>query len=90
MHEIGHAINSNPNNTTAYNYNANNVFDDIYKQESGNLFNIDTFPGRDLWIQYYLNDREEYFVEYFAFYYCNNETNELLKEKAPKTYDYIK
>ncbi|WP_066256919.1 anthrax toxin lethal factor-related metalloendopeptidase [Neobacillus drentensis] len=43
------------------------------------------FPGNS----YFLYP-EEYFAESFAMYYLNNDTKELLRKKAPETFDLIK
>ncbi|WP_340371560.1 toxin [Peribacillus sp. FSL E2-0218] len=44
------------------------------------------FPGQS----YFSNYPEEYFAETFAMFYVNPEQNRLLKQKAPKTYHFIK
>lgn len=36
------------------------------------------------------NYPEEYFAETFAMFYVNFEQNQLLKQKAPETYNFIK
>ncbi|MFD9628444.1 anthrax toxin lethal factor-related metalloendopeptidase [Peribacillus muralis] len=44
------------------------------------------FPGQ----AYFSDYPEEYFAETFAMFYVNAEQNELLKQKAPETYQFIK
>ncbi|WP_057912725.1 anthrax toxin lethal factor-related metalloendopeptidase [Peribacillus muralis] len=44
------------------------------------------FPGQS----YFSDYPEEYFAETFAMFYVNAEQNELLKQKAPETYQFIK
>ncbi|MGE7766086.1 anthrax toxin lethal factor-related metalloendopeptidase [Peribacillus sp. NPDC096540] len=44
------------------------------------------FPGQS----YFLNYPEEYFAETFAMFYVNFEENQLLRHKAPETYNFIK
>ncbi|MGW6298225.1 anthrax toxin lethal factor-related metalloendopeptidase [Peribacillus butanolivorans] len=44
------------------------------------------FPGQS----YFLNYPEEYFAETFAMFYVNFEQNQLLRQKAPETYNFIK
>ena len=53
----------------------------IWKQEVSILF-----PN----LPYFTNYSEEYFAEAFAMYYVNQEQKQRLKERAPKTYSYIK
>ncbi|AXN37215.1 anthrax toxin lethal factor-related metalloendopeptidase [Peribacillus butanolivorans] len=44
------------------------------------------FPGQS----YFLNYPEEYFAETFAMFYVNFDQNQLLRQKAPETYNFIK
>ncbi|MGE1164464.1 anthrax toxin lethal factor-related metalloendopeptidase [Peribacillus simplex] len=39
---------------------------------------------------YFSNYPEEYFAETFAMFYVKNEQNQLLRQKAPETYNFIK
>ncbi|MFS0670371.1 anthrax toxin lethal factor-related metalloendopeptidase [Peribacillus frigoritolerans] len=77
LHELGHSID-------------NIVFDGIrddmdylkiWGKEVDGLF-----PG----ITYFSNYPEEYFAETFAMFYVNHEQNQLLRQKAPETYNFIK
>lgn len=44
------------------------------------------FPNEPYFLQY----KEEYFAETFAMYYLNSETRNLLKKRAPATYQFFK
>lgn len=77
LHETAHAID-------AY------VFDDIalkkefkaiWEQEVNSVFGDDP---------YFVNYPEEYFAETFAMYYLNENEREVLRNKAPLTYEFIK
>jgi hypothetical protein len=43
------------------------------------------FPGNS-----YFQYPEEYFAETFAMYYLNTDSKELLRTKAPKTFEFMK
>ncbi|WP_238907163.1 hypothetical protein [Clostridium sp. YIM B02506] len=92
MHEIGHAFDYDYElNLMGYAYSGIKEFDDIYKAEASKLFNSYTFKNTNTaYLNYYLNSRWEYFAECFALYFANNDTNKILYEKAPRTFDFIK
>ncbi|RST72950.1 toxin [Siminovitchia acidinfaciens] len=51
-----------------------------WEQEASSLF-----PGMD----YFLDYKEEYFAECFAYYFYSADTREQLKRKAPKMYTFL-
>ncbi|NHC39209.1 toxin [Bacillus sp. MM2020_1] len=76
LHEMAHSIDR-------YVYDeisGSKKFLSVWEKEHEQLF-----PGNS----YFLYP-EEYFAESFAMYYLNNDTNELLRKKAPETFDLIK
>ena len=77
LHELAHSIDKYVYNGIRY----NQKFLTVWKLESAKLF-----PNQD----YFLTFPEEYFAEAFAYYYLDSETNKLLKDKAPETYQFIK
>ncbi|MBE6043478.1 MAG: hypothetical protein E7216_04440 [Clostridium thermopalmarium] len=77
LHETAHAID-------AYvfdNISSSKNYKNIWNQEVYNLFGNDP---------YFVNYPEEYFAETFAMYYLNEEQKQILKERAPLTYEFIK
>lgn len=52
----------------------------IWKQEASAMF-----PDKD----YFLNYKEEYFAECFAYYFYSANTRQQLKRKAPKMYTFL-
>lgn len=92
FHEIGHSFDYNYS-IKEYGccYSATYEFIKIFEDEAPKLFNSDNFSYFDKnYLDYFKNNRNEYFAECFGLYFANNETNSFLKDKAPKTYDYIK
>lgn len=77
LHELAHSIDHYILNDLKY----NRFYLDIWEKERAILF-----PGQS----YFLLFPEEYFAESFAMYYLNEETNKLLYQRAPQTYEYIK
>lgn len=77
LHELAHSI----DRLIYYKISNNLLFKTIWKQERAQLF-----PGQD----YFLTYPEEYFAETFAMFFLGAESQNLLKEKAPKTYELIK
>ncbi|PLR77235.1 toxin [Bacillus sp. V3-13] len=77
LHELAHSLDRYVFNQIRY----NPYFLKIWQEER-----IDLFPG----IDYYLTFPEEYFAEIFAMYYLGGESRELLKERAPQSYEFIK
>ncbi|WP_318508651.1 anthrax toxin lethal factor-related metalloendopeptidase [Bacillus sp. T3] len=76
LHELAHSIDR-------YVYDeirSNPTYLKIWKQERNILF-----PGQS----YFINYPEEYFAETFAMYYLSEETKEILKKEAPKTYAFF-
>lgn len=76
LHETAHAIDSYVFNDISY----SDEFLNILNQEKYNLFGSNP----------YFDFPEEYFAETFAMFYLNEETNTLLKTKAPITYEFIR
>ncbi|WP_075982028.1 anthrax toxin lethal factor-related metalloendopeptidase [Bacillus massilinigeriensis] len=77
LHELAHSIDRHVFNNIRY----QKGFLNIWGEEKYLLF-----PGQT----YFLSFPEEYFAECFALYYLGGEYRELLLEKAPKTYKFIK
>lgn len=77
LHELAHSIDRIVFNHLRF----DPLFQSIWYEEKYELF-----PGRT----YLLSLPEEYFAESFAMYYLDQVSNAILKEKAPKTYEYIK
>jgi Pro-Pro endopeptidase len=77
LHELAHSI-----DRYVYQEISNRKdFQAIWEKERGSLF-----PGNGYFILY----PEEYFAETFAMYYLNEEQKEILLNKAPQTYQFIK
>ncbi|MDM5294302.1 toxin [Peribacillus simplex] len=77
LHELGHSI----DNIVYGGIREDMDFLKIWGKEVNGLF-----PGQS----YFSNYPEEYFAETFAMFYVNFEQNQLLKQKAPETYNFIK
>ena len=77
LHETAHAIDA----YVFHNISSSENYKNIWNQEVYNLFGNDP---------YFVNYPEEYFAETFAMYYLDEEQNQILKEKAPLTYEFIK
>lgn len=76
LHELAHSVDR-------YVYNEirdDPVFLTIWKQETEGLF-----PGQ----AYFNTFPEEYFAETFAMYFLGGKTKKLLKEEAPKTFEFF-
>ncbi|GIN70125.1 Pro-Pro endopeptidase [Bacillus sp. J14TS2] len=75
-HELAHSL-------------MNLVYNDtIVSDEISNLWSVEAesiFPRN----QYFLNYKEEYFAECFAYYFFSPETRKVLQQKAPKTYEFF-
>ncbi len=75
-HELAHSL-----QRFSYNHEkADKIITQTWKEEAGVLF-----PKRD----YFLDYKEEYFAECFAYYFYSKETREQLKMKAPKMYTFL-
>ncbi|WP_341456273.1 anthrax toxin lethal factor-related metalloendopeptidase [Bacillus cereus] len=74
LHETAHAINSYVFQNISY----SQFFLKIHATEYTSFSNSSYY--------YY---PEEYFAEAFAYYYLNDQTNKILKTKAPSTYQFI-
>ncbi|WP_017754357.1 anthrax toxin lethal factor-related metalloendopeptidase [Calidifontibacillus oryziterrae] len=75
LHEIGHLFERN--------YPAlkeNLVYNSIWKEEAPKLM-----PSR----QYFLDYQDEFFAEAFAMYYYDDNSREILKQNAPKTFELL-
>jgi Pro-Pro endopeptidase len=77
LHELAHTIDI----YVFGSIRTNETYLKIWKKEAPVLF-----PGNS----YFINYPEEYFAESFAMYYFNDESRELLKVKAPMTYQMLK
>ncbi|MGE7878544.1 anthrax toxin lethal factor-related metalloendopeptidase [Peribacillus muralis] len=77
LHELAHSI----DNIVFDGIRENIDYLTIWGKEVDGLF-----PGQS----YFSNYPEEYFAETFAMFYVNAEQNQLLKQKAPETYHFIK
>lgn len=76
LHELAHSIDRYVFNELS----GSKEFLSVWEKEHEQLF-----PGNS----YFLYP-EEFFAESFAMYYLNNDTNELLRKKAPETFNLIK
>lgn len=92
LHEVAHAFDCDFSlNLVGYAYSGDRIFDNIYKKEAAKLFNKDVIPGEsEEYLDYYRKSRWEYFAESFAFYFGNEESNEILLKNAPETYNFIR
>ncbi|RWR10384.1 toxin [Siminovitchia fortis] len=75
-HELAHSL-------QRFSYNDDKTdkeLTEVWKQEASSLF-----PKRD----YFLDYKEEYFAECFAYYFYSEHTREQLKVKAPKMYNFL-
>ncbi|WP_144461085.1 anthrax toxin lethal factor-related metalloendopeptidase [Siminovitchia fortis] len=75
-HELAHSL-------QRFSYNDDKTdkeLTEVWKQEASSLF-----PKRD----YFLDYKEEYFAECFAYYFYSEHTREQLKVKAPKMYTFL-
>ncbi|RFU69703.1 toxin [Peribacillus saganii] len=77
LHELAHSI----DNIVFDKIRAKDNFRAIWSKEAPALF-----PNE----KYFINYPEEFFAECFALYYFNEKSREQLKQKAPKTFAYIK
>lgn len=75
LHELAHLIDSH-----VFDYSSHTAeFTTIHKEEQ-----LSFLPSS------YFNNAEEYFAEAFSYFYLGGERNAILKQQAPKTYEYIK
>jgi Pro-Pro endopeptidase len=77
LHELAHSIDRYVVNDPY----SEMAFMQVWKREAHLLF-----PGRPYFIDY----QEEYFAETFAMYFFSRDSRNLLKRKAPSTYQYFK
>lgn len=86
LHEIGHSV-----DTVNYKYTMNKEFINAYLNENDKLFNTKVFHNvDDSYLDYYRSQSQEYFAESFAVYFNSQESRNILKTHAPKTYTFIK
>jgi len=78
IHEVGHAV----DNILFNNISNSDEFKDLFEDEGNKLFS-----DRQ---QYFIKNPQEYFAECFNYYYYGYTTRKDLKNKAPKTYKFIK
>lgn len=76
LHELAHSIDHYVFNGISSSKEFLNVLEMEHEQ---------LFPGNS-----YFQYPEEYFAETFAMYYLNTDTKDLLRAKAPKTFDFMK
>lgn len=76
LHELAHSI----DHYVFGEISGSNEFMSVWEKEHEQLF-----PGNN----YFLYP-EEYFAETFAMYYLNDDTKDLLRTKAPKTFEFLK
>lgn len=76
LHELAHSI----DRIVYQNVSQNMDFKLVWEQERGVLF-----PGNS----YFILHPEEYFAETFAMFYLNNDTKDLLRKNAPKTFEFF-
>lgn len=76
LHELAHSIDK----IVFHNLSKKQAFKSVWVKERNSLF-----PEQE----YFLAYPEEFFAEAFALYYYSAETNQILKEKAPSTYQLI-
>lgn len=81
LHELAHTI----DNFITGVYNGSQISDSrkFVRAWEEEVYNI-------LPYKYYTDYKEEYFAESFAMYYLNEKSKAKLKQKAPKTYEFIK
>ncbi|MHA7137601.1 anthrax toxin lethal factor-related metalloendopeptidase [Rossellomorea arthrocnemi] len=77
LHELAHSIDRYVLTDLYYELE----FLPLWKREAPRVF-----PNEPYFLQY----KEEYFAETFAMYYLNSETRNLLKKRAPATYQFFK
>lgn len=77
LHELAHSIDRYVLKDLDYELE----FLPLWKREAPQVF-----PDQPYFLQY----KEEYFAETFAMYYLNSESRNLLKKKAPATYQFFK
>ncbi|MCJ7841139.1 toxin [Lederbergia sp. NSJ-179] len=75
-HELAHSLMNLVYNDKVHSTKINA----FWSQEAASMF-----PGNS----YFINYKEEYFAECFAYYFFSPETREVLKQNAPKTYQYF-
>ncbi|WHY65414.1 toxin [Neobacillus sp. SuZ13] len=76
LHELAHSIDHYVFNEISGSKEFLNMLESEHEQ---------LFPGNS-----YFQYPEEYFAETFAMYYLNTESKELLRKKAPKTFEFMK
>ncbi|NOU82204.1 hypothetical protein GC101_25390 [Paenibacillus sp. LMG 31459] len=87
LHEIGHAYDKD--NMSRKIISNDNQFINIANEEYAKLFNNINYPGATEAFFDHHKTTDEYFAECFRNYFDNQHYSELLKESAPKTYDFI-
>lgn len=82
LHEFGHVIDNMKGVSASYEgelISGTSEFQEIYNEEKNNLN------------EYAASNKEEFFAEAFRFFYSDNEANKsLLREQAPKAYEFMK
>ncbi|MDP4089307.1 MAG: Ig-like domain-containing protein [Bacillota bacterium] len=87
LHEIGHVYDAYTLSSDKP-FSDSTDFKDAYDKEKSNIFNS-SFSSSKAYREYYLNQWDEYFAECFAYYFKDEKTSAMLKEKAPLTYQCI-
>lgn len=86
LHEIGHTW-----DTISFRFSNAQAFTSIFTSEHFHLFNTNVFKeSPQNYLNYYNDYCEEYFAECFALYFLNSQSNNLLHQYAPLTWNYIK
>lgn len=93
LHEVGHSFDYLSGNTEKDNYrfdlSSGEDFNLIWQEEAEKIFNPDvTSMAQDL-NDYYTQSPIEYFAECFAFYFSNETSKQMLRDNAPRTYEFI-
>lgn len=76
IHELAHSIDK----LVYQNVSQSLEFKLVWEQERGIIY-----PGNS----YFILHPEEYFAETFAMFHLNNDTKDLLRKKAPKTFEFL-
>lgn len=80
LHEIAHTVDNYITGKVEKPISFSNEFIEIWESEVEQVLSYD----------YFITYPEEYFAETFAMYYLDKDSNNQLKEFAPKTFNYIK
>jgi hypothetical protein len=79
VHEVGHAV----DHILFKSISNSKEFIDLYNSEGKILFDQEAH-------KYFLQNTSEFFAEVFRTYYYSSRTRKFLKDRAPKTYKFMK